>query len=139
MTRRKLRAAVALAAATAVCSLAAYNAFANAFGIGGHYGEDNYTLTIEKVQPFKDGQIEIHYRPMVESVWWCPGANGKKTDAGTELTFVRAFHKFNPKVTYPMRRGEKGTAIIVVPGGGKPIFRVAGKRRIQVYPPPESE
>ena len=130
MARGKVRAKVVLTVATVAFSLVAYNAFA----IGDHYGKDHLTLTIEKIQPLKDGKIEIHYRTLVETVWWCPGANGKKTDAGTELTFVRASYKHKPKVTYPRKPGEKGTAIIVVPNDGKPIFRVAGEKRIKVYP-----
>ena len=130
MARGKVRAKVVLTVASVAFSLVAYNAFA----IGDHYGKDHLTLTIEKIQPLKDGKIEIHYRTLVETAWWCPGANGKKTDAGTELTFVRASYKHKPKVTYPTKPGEKGAAIIVVPNDGKPIFRVAGEKRIKVYP-----
>lgn len=131
----QIRSRLVLVLATVGFALAAYNAFA----VDGHYGQKHLTLAIEKVQPIEGGKIEIHYKTLLETVWWCPGANGKQTDAGLELTFVRAFHTMKPKVKYPMKRGEKGTAVIVVPNDGKPIFRLAGEKRIQVYPIPKTE
>ena len=135
MAHSKVQSRVVLAVATVAFTLVAGHVLASE----DHYGGKSLPVNIEKIQPLKDGKIEIHYRTMIESLWWCPGANGKKSDAGTELTFVHVSHKARPKVTYPRKSGEKRTAIIVVPADGKPIFLVHGKKRIKLYPAPKSD
>ncbi len=46
-------------------------------------------ITIKKTELNQEGQLEITFETLVEAMWYCPGANGERVEAGIELTFPR--------------------------------------------------
>ena len=80
-------------------------------------------LTVEKVERNRDGQVEITFGTLAESMFFCPGANAKETDQGIELTFVRAVYNQRPNVDYPAVRRPQGSAkVISIETPDKPIL-----------------
>jgi len=92
-------------------------------------------LQIKKVTQQKDGNVEITFSPLIETLYHCPGANAKMTDKGIELTFVRASYKRKPKVDYPAKSvPNKPLKIIVVPAKNKPLFLKDRSKVIPILP-----
>ena len=55
----------------------------------------NEQITVKNVKRMKDSSVQIVYRTIAESMWYCPGAEIKKIAEGLELTFIRV--KYNKK------------------------------------------
>lgn len=114
-----------LAVSLFACLLAPLAASADAYGQGG--------LTIREFEVKKNGDVHIVFRPMAETMYWCPGANAKVTPEGIELTFVRTGFKKRPEVDYPAKRvKETGDRVLVVPAKGKQIFVRDGKELVKL-------
>ena len=91
-------------------------------------------IHIQQAALIEDGKVKITFRGMPETLWYCPGANGKTTKDAIELTFVRAPLKNKPKVTYPATVDDDGfTRCIVVDAKGKPLFLKSGNTRMRVF------
>lgn len=116
--------------------LLALSLLALLLGSAGSFAADAYgegRLTIKEYDVKENGDIHITFRPMAETMWWCPGADAELTPAGIELTFVRAGFKKRPEVDYPAKRHENdGGSVIVVPAGGKPVFVRDGKKLVKL-------
>ena len=118
---------------TAVTLLIAYLPSGYALG-DSTYGAS--ALTIEKIKEQDNGDIQIVFTSMAETMYHCPGANGKVTKKGVELTFVRAGYKKSPKVDYPAVPSGKDSLskIITIPAKGLPVFLNDGKRLVKIHP-----
>lgn len=99
------------------------------------YTSDN--LTIKEVTTAKNGTVRIAFTTMPETLWYCPGANCKKTDKGLHLTFVRANFKKRPKVDLRVTFKDQAKSIIryiTIPAESGPIFYHDGDRLVQLHP-----
>ncbi len=104
------------------------------------YGEKD--LEFIEIKSGNEGEVEIEFTAMLETLYFCPGANAKTTEKGIELTFVRSYYKTKPKVTYPAKRVnmEQGMAqVIVVPAKGKAVFLRDGKKLVKLFPRPATD
>jgi len=95
-------------------------------------------LDIKEVKLTDSGEVEITFTTLIESAWYCPGANGKVGKEKKVLTFVRAWYSQRPKVDFPARLKDhqKKTleSVIRVDSKGQPIFVKSGKNLIKIYP-----
>jgi len=94
-------------------------------------------LTIKEAKLNDNGMVQITFTTLSETVWYCPGANGKVTKEGIELKFVRSWFKRKPKVHYPAKPVKKNNHTeqrILIDAKGRPLFIHSGKKRIQIFP-----
>ena len=97
-------------------------------------------LTIKEAKLTDNGMVQITFTTMPETVWYCPGANGKVTKDGIELKFVRSWFKWKPKVHYPAKPVKKNNHLeqrILINAKGKPLFIRSGKKWIKIFPKDE--
>tara|TARA_B100000900_G_C20554496_1_gene706194 strand:- start:1 stop:249 length:249 start_codon:yes stop_codon:yes gene_type:complete len=48
----------------------------------------NRQITVKNYRKMKDSSVQIVYRTIAKSIWYCPGAEIKKIAEGLELTFL---------------------------------------------------
>jgi hypothetical protein len=118
--------------------IAAFVTFVTFAAADRSYQGDN--LEIHSVEVKDDGSIQIAFSPLVETMWYCPGADAKATEKGVELKFVRAGFKKKPKVDYPAKNGSidgKAVKLITLPKETKAILLREGKELRKIYPSEE--
>lgn len=92
-------------------------------------------IDIQEAALTKDGKVRIKFQVMMETLWYCPGANAEITKDQIELTFVRAWWKKKPKVTHPAYVSkEGGVRVMIVDSKGKPVFLKSGKELVKIFP-----
>lgn len=104
------------------------------FNSGIYGGKD---LNIKEAVLTKDGEVRITFTTLTETMYFCPGANGKTTEERIELSFVRESYKNRPNVTYPAKSADAKKSIdqyILIDAQGKPIYLNTGKGSIKIYP-----
>ena len=85
----------------------------------------NEQITVKDVERMKDTSVQIVYRTITESMWYCPGAQIKKIAEGLELTFIRVKYNKKQKVEHPRKilsEGEKVWNVVTIPSNGKAFF-----------------
>jgi uncharacterized protein (TIGR03067 family) len=103
-------------------------------GPGESYSVDQ--VEIQKTVLNDKGQLEITFKTMVETIYACPGANGKMTDQGLELTFVRMQINKKAKVDFPVSPVDAGFGgIITVDAKNKPVFIRSGDKLVKIWEP----
>ena len=104
-------------------------------------GNDTYSPAIRKVELQDDSSLKITFTVDAESMWFCPGANGKKAGKDIELTFVRAKYDKRPKVDYPMKSAAKEdiSQVITIPAPFDAVFIRDGKNLVKIYPPADKK
>lgn len=128
--------------ATVTCVAFLYQSFASRaadsltglFNSGIYIGKD---LNIKEAVLTKDGEVRITFNTLTETLYFCPGANGKTTDERIELSFVRESIKNRPNVTYPAKSTDakkSADQYILIDAKGKPIYLNTGKGSIKIYP-----
>ena len=90
-------------------------------------------LHIKEILTRKNGDVEISYHPMAETLYHCPGANVKITPKGYELSFVRSWYKTTPKVDYPaVYDKERKLSVLTVPAAGKDVLIRSGTKLVKL-------
>ena len=98
------------------------------------YGSDN--LTIERIVEKENGDIQIVFTPMAETMYYCPGAIAIVTENGLELIFVRTSIRKSPDVTYPAVIAGKDTLskVITVRAKGQSVYWDQDKQIVKIFP-----
>lgn len=126
--------------ATAICAVSIYQSLASiaADRLIGLFNSGIYTdVNIKEAVLTNDGEVRITFSTLAETLYFCPGANGKTTEERVELSFVRESIKNRPNVTYPAKSTDptKSTdKFILIDAQGKPIYLNTGKGLIKIYP-----
>ncbi len=139
-TRNRINYAVFVIGLFCVCSIAALTAAQSPLNAVGssHYSVDQ--IQIKEAKRTEDGKVKITFRAMAETLYFCPGANGKTTTEGIELTFVRSSIMRKPKVKYPAKVvPDTATRFIVVDAKNQPLFLKSGKKLVKIFPPPKKK
>jgi hypothetical protein len=95
----------------------------------------NEQITVKDVERMKDTPVQIVYRTIVESMWYCPGAEIKKIAEGLDLTFIRV--KYNKKQTVEhlrkiLREGTKVWNVVTIPSNGEAFFIRNGRNLVKL-------
>lgn len=115
-----------------ICS----TALATAQSSWNNFRPADYSVTIKKAKRIKDAKVKITFRAMPETLFFCPGANGKTTKDGLILTFVRSSIKRKLQVQYRAKViSDTATRFIVVDAKDQPIYMKSGKKLVKIYPP----
>lgn len=132
-----LIAAVALTAGFIYCALSSGCSLTST--LTGALSETAYSekdLHVESIVPQKDGTLQITFTPLIETMYFCPGANVKKSAEGLEISFVRAAMNQRPKVDFPGKPIAKtsNSMRIDVPAQGETLFLRNGDRLVKLFP-----
>jgi uncharacterized protein (TIGR03067 family) len=105
-------------------------------------GGKGYSLeevTIGKTELKSERQLEIKFETLVETMWYCPGANGERGEQGLELTFPRVPYKNKADVDYPASYEKESRArTITVDPKNKPVFIRFGEKREKIWDPEDN-
>ena len=85
----------------------------------------NEQITVKDVERMKDTSVQIVYRTITESMWYCPSAEIKKIAEGLELTFIRVKYNKKQKVEHLrkiLREGTKVWNVVTIPSNGEAFF-----------------
>jgi hypothetical protein len=104
-------------------------------------GGETYSPEIREVEVQVDSSIKVTFIVLTESMWFCPGADGKKSGKDIELTFERALYNKRPKVDYPAKSVSKGdmSKVITIPAPFESVFLRDGKKLVKIYPAPDKK
>ena len=104
-------------------------------------GNDTYSPAIRKVELQDDSSLKVTFTVDAESMWFCPGANGKKAGKDIELTFARAKYDKRPKMDYPVKFAAKGdiSLVVTIPAPFDAVFIRDGKNLVKIYPPADKK
>ncbi len=128
--------------ATALCVVFLYQSLASRaadsltglINSGIYAGKD---LNIKEAVLTNDGEVRITFTTLTETIYFCPGANGKTTAERIELSFVRESNNSRPNVTYPAKSTDAKKSLdkyILIDAKGKPIYLNTGNGSIKIYP-----
>jgi hypothetical protein len=95
----------------------------------------NEQITVKDVERMKDTSVQIVYRTITESMWYCPGAEIKKIAESLELTFIRVKYNKKQKVEHLrkiLREGTKGWNVVTIPSNGEAFFIRNGKDLVKL-------
>lgn len=93
-------------------------------------------VEVKKTVLNDEGQFEITFSTLMETIYCCPGANGKLTDQGLELTFVRSLFNKKAKVDFPVSPEEtRFGGLITVDVKNKPVFIRSGDKLVKIWEP----
>lgn len=102
------------------------------------YSKDN--LTLKDVVMDKKGNLEVSFRVMAETMYSCPGASGRRTDKGLELSFVRLRLNQNTKIEFPASpSGTRGGQQVTVAPRNQPVFVRFGEELVKIWDPVEQD
>ena len=95
----------------------------------------NEQITVKNVKRMKDSSVQIVYRTIAESMWYCPGAEIKKIAEGLELTFIGV--KYNKKQTVEhlrkiLREGTKVWNVVTIPSNEEAFFIRNGRNLVKL-------
>ena len=78
------------------------------------------------------GKTRVTFTTLLESVYWCPGAEVKETPDAVYVGFVRAWHKARPQVALPATHvpGTVFQAIDIPNPKEKPVILQPANRRV---------
>lgn len=96
-------------------------------------------IDLEQIERGDDGSIRIVFRPMAESVWYCPGVETKEHPKGTEVVFVRQSIWDKSKVSHPAKPfegGKEGLKVVTIPSKGEAIHlkKARGQKVVEILP-----
>ncbi len=97
-------------------------------------------LTIHEVTAREDGTIQIAFSTLIETMWFCPGADAVETPDGIVIRFLRVGFKERPEVDYPATAAEIDGRIaqtITLPAGTRAVFYQNGDERQELLPAKE--
>jgi hypothetical protein len=78
--------------------------------------------------------VRIRYSPLVESMYFSPGANVVEANDGLAVELVRCPIKEKCTVSHRASQESPGSLAIVVEHRGKPVFLAFKDGRRQIYP-----
>ena len=95
----------------------------------------NEQITVKDVERMKDTSVQIVYRTITESMWYCLGAEIKKIAEGLELTFIRVKNNKKQKVEHLrkiLREGTKVWNVVTIPSNGEAFLIRNGKDLVKL-------
>ncbi len=87
-----------------------------------------------EVSPTDTNRVRIRYSPLVESMYFSPGANVVEGADGISVELVRCPIKEKCTVSHQASKESAGGLAIVVEHQGKPVVLAFKDGRQQVYP-----
>jgi hypothetical protein len=87
-----------------------------------------------EVTPSDTNHVQIRYSPLMESLYFSPGANVVEANDTIAVELVRCPIKETCNVSHRASQESAGRLAIVVEHQGKPVFLAFKDGRRQVYP-----
>jgi hypothetical protein len=87
-----------------------------------------------EVSPSGANRVRIKYSPLMESMYFSPGANVVEANDGISVELVRCPIKEQCRVSHQATKESAGALAITVEHKGKPVFLAFKDGRRQVYP-----
>jgi hypothetical protein len=87
-----------------------------------------------EVTPSDTNRVRIRYSPLMESMYFSPGANVVEAGDTIAVELVRCPVREQCKVSHKASEESAGRLAIVVEHQGKPVFLAFKDGRTQVYP-----
>lgn len=97
----------------------------------------NETITIKNVKRLGDSSVQIVYRTIAETMWYCPGADIKEIAEGLEVRFVRERLNKKKKVDHPGKvfgDGTKAWKVLTIPSKGEALYIRNGRKLVELLP-----
>ena len=97
---------------------------------------DNYTqsgITIDRIEKVPPGSVKIYFRAMLETLYYCPGANVADGNDGVEVEFVRCSIKDQCATTHPVQK-DGDVEFILIKNDSKPVYHKWESDRALVFP-----
>jgi hypothetical protein len=91
-------------------------------------------VSIVEVMPADTNRVRIRYSPLMESMYFSPGANVVEANDTIAVELVRCPIKEQCSVSHKASQESTGRLTIVVEHQGKPVFLAFNDGRRQVYP-----
>jgi len=91
-------------------------------------------ITILSVEPVGEDAVKVRYRIMLETLYFCPGANMEVNQNETLITFVRCPINKICAVTNVANKESSGEDSIMVANNKTPIYIVSDGAKKKIYP-----
>lgn len=90
-------------------------------------------ITIISVEQIEN-RVKISYRPMLETLYYCPGVQVTKMADNIEISFIRCHGKSKCPVTVKAQQANEGIDFIEIDNNGMPIFMLYEGGKNKVFP-----
>ena len=90
-------------------------------------------VTIVNVEQ-NENIVKVSYRPLMETLFFCPGVLINKTADNIEISFVRCKIKSDCPVTLKSQQGEEGVDFFSIENKGMPVFVLSEGSKKKLFP-----